>query len=103
MDNRDNLGNEIKKIMEEETAGIVLSQSALDNILTYRKKTLKERIHEFLNLEIEIPLAPAIIGFAALFAVILIPVSMFKSPNERIIDIGGSQVIIRESYEVGMK
>lgn len=103
MGNRDNLGNEIKRIMEEETTGIVLSQAALDNILTHRKKTLKEKINEFLNIEIEIPLAPAIIGFAALFAVTLVPGSVFKSPNERIIDMGGSQVIVREGYEVSMK
>ncbi len=103
MDNKDNLGKEIKRIMEEETTGIVLSQAALDNILMHRKKTLKEKISEFLNREIEIPLAPAIIGFAALFAVTLIPGSMFRSSSERIIDMGGSQVIVRESCEVSMK
>ncbi len=103
MDNKDNLGNEIKKIMEEETADIVLSHTTLNNILTHKKKTLKEKINEFLNMEIEIPMAPAIAVFAVLAAFILIKGSMLKLPNERIIDIGGSQVIIREDYEVGMK
>lgn len=103
MDSRDNLGKEIKRIMEEETTGIALSQAVLDNILMHRKKTLKSKISEFLNKEIEIPLAPAIIGFAVLFAVALIPGSMFKSQSERIIDMDGSQVIVRESREVSMK
>jgi len=103
MDNRDNIGLEIKKIMEEETKDIVLSQAALNNILNHRKKTLKEKINEFLNKEIEISLAPVLIGFAALFAVTLIPRSAFKLQNEKIIDIGGSQVIVRESCEVSLK
>lgn len=103
MDNRDNFGDEIKSIMEEETFNLTLSQTALDNIFKSRKKTVKEKINEFLNREIEIPLAPAIVGLAALFAITIIPVDLFNSQKERIIDIGGSQVIIRESYEVSKK
>lgn len=103
MDNRDNLGEEIKRIMEEKTNGIVLSQTTLDNIFMHRKKPIKEKVKEFLNKEIEIPIAPAIIGFAALFAIMLIPGSIFRQSTERIIDIGGSQVIVRERYEVSMK
>ena len=103
MDNRDNFGDEIKSIMEEETVNLTLPQSALDNIFKSRKKTVKEKINEFLNKEIEIPLAPAIVGLAALFAISIIPVDVFKSHKEKIIDIGGSEVIIRESYEVSKK
>lgn len=103
MDNRDNFGDEIKSIMEEETFNLTLSQTALDNIFKSRKKTIKEKINEFLNTEIEIPLAPAIVGLAALFAITIIPLDAFKSQKESIIDIGGSQVIIRESYEVSKK
>jgi len=97
---KDNLGEEIKSIMEEETFDLTLSQTALDNIFQNRKKTLTKKISEFLNREIEISLAPAIIGFAALFALIIIPGDLFKSQNERIVEMGGSQVIVRESYEV---
>lgn len=97
---KDNLGEKIKSIMEEETFDLTLSQTALDNILQNRKKTLSEKISEFFNREIEIPMAPAIIGFAALFALMIIPGDLFKSQNERIVEIGGSHVIMRESFEV---
>lgn len=103
MDNRDNFGDEIKKIMEEETFGMTLSQETLDNIYKSRKKTIKEKIGEILNKEIEIPLTPAIIGLAALFAITIIPRGMFGIQRERVVDMGGSQVIIRESHEVSMK
>lgn len=100
MDRKDNFGKEIKSIMEEETFGLTLSQAALDNIFKNRKRTIKEKISEFLNREIEIPLAPVIVGLVALFVITIIPLEAFKSQKERIIDIGGSQVIIRERYEV---
>ena len=100
MENKDKLGLEIKSIMEEETFDLTLSQKVFDNIIQHRKRSLREKIMEFLNREVEIPVAPAIIGFAALLAVTLIPGDLFKSQNVKIIDMGGSCVIIRESYEV---
>lgn len=100
MDKRDDLGKEIKDIMEEETFDLTLSQEALDNIFNSRRKTLKEKLVEFLNRQIEIPLAPVVVGLVALFAITIIPGESFKSYEERVIDIGGSQVIIREGYEV---
>lgn len=101
MDKRDYLGQEIKDIMKEETFGLTLSESTLDDIFKSRKKTKREKISEFLNREVEVPLAPAIIGMVALFAISIIPGEMLKSYEERVIDIGGSQVIIREGKEVG--
>lgn len=103
MENKDKLGIEIKNIMEEETFDLTLSQKAFNNIIQHRKKSLKEKVREFLNREIEIPVAPAIIGVAALLAVALIPGELFKSQNVKIIDMGGSYVIIREGYEVSKK
>ncbi len=103
MNKKDNLSKEIKTIMEEETFDLTLSQKALDNIIKHRKKSINEKIREFLNREIEIPLAPAIAGLAALLAVTLIPGGLFKTQNIKIIDMGGSQVIIREGYEVSKK
>jgi hypothetical protein len=103
MNNKDNLSKEIKSIMEEETFDLTLSQKAFDNIIKHRKKSINEKIREFLNKDIEIPVAPAIIGFAVLLAVTLIPMDIFKSQNERIIDMGGSYVIIREGFEVSKK
>ena len=103
MDKKDNLGMEIKNIMEEETFDLTLSQKAFDNIIKHRKKSINEKIREFLSKEIEIPVAPAIVGLAALFAVTLIPGDVFKSQNEEIINMGNSHVIIREDYEVSKK
>ena len=100
---KDKLGEEIKNIMEEETFGLTMSQTSIDNILQNRKKTLTEKISDFLNREIEITLAPAIVGFVALFVLMIIPRDVLKSQQERIIDIGGSQVIMRESYEVSKR
>lgn len=100
---KDNLGEEIKNVMEEETFGMTLSQTSLDNILLNGKKPLTKKISDFLNREIKIPLAPAIIGFAALFVIMIIPGDLFKAQQERVIDIGGSHVIMRESYEVSKK
>jgi hypothetical protein len=103
MDEKDYLGLEVKLFMEQETYDMELTHSIIDNIIRNKKKTLKEQIKDFLNKEIEIPLTPAIIGLAALIVLTLIPRDLFKSQNIRIIDIEGSQVIIRESYEVSKK
>lgn len=103
MDKNDKLGIEIKSIMEEESFDLTFSQKAFNNIINHRKKSLKEKIKEFLNREIEIPIAPAIVGFAALLAITLIPGDLFKFQNEKIINMGGSDVIIREGYEVSRK
>ena len=97
---KDKLGTELKKIMEEEAFDMTLSQAAMDNILAGRKKKLSQKINEFLNKEIEIPLAPVIIGLAALFAITIIPKNIFNLKESHIINIDGSQIIVRESYEV---
>lgn len=103
MGKKDNLGEEIRSIMEEETFDMILSQTALENILQNRKKTLREKISGFLNTEVKIPLAPVIIGFAVLFIITAIPEEIFKPQRERIIEIGSSQVILKESDEVNRK
>ncbi|NYB75602.1 hypothetical protein HZF24_15750 [Sedimentibacter hydroxybenzoicus DSM 7310] len=100
MEKKDKLGTELKKIMEEETFDMTLSQAATDNILKNKKKKLSQRMNEFLNREIEIPLAPAIIGLAALFAITVIPKNIFDLQERQIINIEGSQIIVRERYEV---
>ncbi|WP_326907216.1 hypothetical protein [Sedimentibacter sp. MB31-C6] len=103
MENKDKLGLEIKGIMEEEAFNVTLSQTTVDNIVKHKKKKLSHKINDFLNKEIEIPLAPSIIGLAALLLITIIPKDVLKSQNERTIDFGGSQVIVRESYEVSKK
>ncbi len=94
------LGTELKIIMEEEAFDMTLSQAAMDNILAGRKKKLSQKINDFLNKEIEIPLIPVIVGLAALFAITIIPKNIFNLKESHIINIDGSQIIVRESYEV---
>lgn len=101
MDKRDELGKEIRSIMEEETFDMTLSQESIDKIFLNRNRNLRERISNFLNREIEVPLAPIIIGMAGLLVISIVPKEIINQPDERIVQIGGSQVIIREGYEVG--
>ncbi|WP_313340231.1 hypothetical protein [Sedimentibacter sp.] len=100
MEKKDKLGLELKRIMEEDTFDMTLSQTAIDNILKNKKIKLSQRMNEFLNKEIEIPLAPAIIGLAALFAITVIPKNLFDLQDRQIINVEGSQIIVRERYEV---
>lgn len=102
MDKKDLLGLELKSLMEEDTKDLNLSSDSIDKIIKSRKKTWRDKINDFLNTEIEIPLAPVIVGFAALLVISILPKNIFKDSNIRIIDIGTSQVIIREK-EVGRK
>lgn len=101
MDNKDHFEREIKNIMEEETLGMTLSQETLDYIFQHRKKTFREKIGAFLNREVEIPLVPVIVGIAALLVITIVPKEALKIQSEEIINMNGSQVIIREGYEVG--
>lgn len=96
MDNKDLLRKEIKEIMIEETKDLSLSYSSIDKIIKSRKKSWKDRLNAFLDKEIEIPLAPAIVGFAALLIISILPKDLFKKQDFKIINIGSSQVFIRE-------
>ena len=103
MNEVDKLGQEIKSIFEEDSKGIALSPEAINNIMKSSKPTLKTKLREFLNKEIEIPLAPAIAGLAALLVISILPKGVFKDHNVQVIDIGGSQIIIRDDREVADK
>lgn len=96
MDKKDLLGQEIKALMEADTMGMELSSKTIQNIMNTRKRTWRDNLKDFLNKEIEIPLAPALVGFAALLAITSIPKDIFTNQNIKIIDIGSSQMIIRE-------
>lgn len=103
MDKKDFLGQEIKIIMEEDTNNLNLSPNTIDKILSNREKTLKDRINQFLNKEIEIPLAPAVVGFAALLVISILPMDILKYQEVNIINIGSSQVFIRGEKEVSKR
>lgn len=103
MDNKDLLGLELKSIMEEDSRDLKLSEQAINRIISSREKTWKDKLNDFLNKEIEIPLAPALVGFAALFVVTILPKNIFNDENIKIINIDSSQIIIRDGKEVGRK
>lgn len=102
MDKKDLLGIELKSVMEEDSEGLELSPNIIENIMNTRKLTLKDKLNNFLNKEIEIPLAPAIVGFAALLVITIIPKDIFKIEKMQVIQIGNSQILVREK-EVSRK
>ncbi|MBU5257504.1 hypothetical protein [Tissierella praeacuta] len=98
---KDRLGNELKIIMEDETKDMKLSQGLRDTILIHRKKTLRDKIRGFLNKEIELPLIPIVVGSALLFIIAGVPKDIiYRRENVRIVDIGSSQMIIRDERRV---
>lgn len=103
MDYKDSKGNEIKSIYEEETKDIRLSSKALDNIMKNRKINLREKISNFLNKEIEIPLTPALIGFVLILAISIFPKDFPTTEKVEIINLNGSQIIMRSKKEVSRK
>lgn len=102
MDKKDLLGRELKDIMDEDSKELELSQDIIDNIIFSRELTWRDKINNFLNKEVEIPLAPAIVGFAALLAITIIPKDIFKIEKIQVIQIGNSQILVREK-EVSRK
>ena len=100
---KDNMGKEIKNIFEEETKDIKLSQASIERIMGSRKSTLRQRISNFLNREIEIPLTPAIIGFVVIIGISTFPKGFVSREKVEIINFNGSQIIMKSSKEVSMK
>ncbi|MGN9165873.1 hypothetical protein ACTNDY_11450 [Tissierellaceae bacterium HCP3S3_D8] len=100
MKDKDLLGLKLKEIMEEDSRDIGLSSELIDNIISSRKKTWRDTVHDFLNREIEISIAPIVVGIVILFIVTMVPKDIFKDENIEIIKIGNSQMIIREGREV---
>lgn len=93
---KDRLGNELKSIMEDEVKDIELSQGLKEKILSVRKKTLKDKIKDFLDKEIELPLIPMVAGLALVFILTGVPKDLMKNDNIRVVNIGSSQMIFRE-------
>ena len=103
MAKKDILSQGIKSIFEEEAKGLTLSEEFLNELKKNTKKSMGERINEFLNREVEIPIAPALVGMAALIALSIVPKDILKNEQFRTIYIGSSEVIIREQKEVTRK
>lgn len=102
MDKKDMLGKELKSIMDEDAKQLELSQNIINNIMNSRQLTWRDKMNQFLNKEIEIPLTPAIVAFAALLAITIIPKDIFKVEKIQVIQIGNSQILVREK-EVSRK
>lgn len=98
---KDRLGNKIKFLMEEEVENIELSQELKDRILKYRKKTIKEKIRDFLNREVEIPLLTMVAVFTLIFLIIGVPRDILSKENVSIVNLGSSQIIIRDEGRLG--
>lgn len=91
----------IREAMIEETKDIEMSKDLIDRIMSKRKKTWRQKLNQFLNKEIELPLFPVLVGVTALFIVSIIPRDIFSQPSRKTIDIGPSRIIIRDISEVG--
>lgn len=107
MDKKDLLGLELKSLMEEDTRNLALSQETIDKILTESnprpgKTGWVDRIRAFLNKEVEVPLAPALVGLVAFLLFTSIPKDLLGYESKEVIEIGSNQVII-SSREVGQK
>lgn len=93
---KDRLGNELKSVMEDEVKDIELSLGLKEKILGSRKKTLRDKIKDFLDKEIELPLIPMVAGLALVFILTGVPKDLMKNDNIRVVNIGSSQMIFRE-------
>lgn len=83
--------------MEDEAKNIELSQGLRDRILNSRKKTLRDKIRDFLNMEVELPLVPMMAGFLLLFIMIGVPKDLMElNKTTKVVEIGSSQMIIRD-------
>lgn len=91
----------LKEAMIDQTKDIEISPNLINKIMSNRQKTWKEKLREFLNKEIEIPLVPVIVGATALFVVSILPMEVFTQETTRTIDIGPSRIIIRDIKELG--
>ena len=103
MNYKDNMGEEIKNIFEDGTKDLKLSSKTIDNIMASRQIGLREKISNFLNKEIQVPLAPAIIGFVLILGISIFPKDFPTSENVEIININGSQIIMTNGKEVSRK
>lgn len=99
---KDLLGLELKSIMEEDTKDIKLSQASIDRLLSSKQKGYLSIIKGFLNKEIEISFAPAVVGFAAFLFIASVPNNLFKYESKEVMPIENTQVIV-SLREVGKR
>ena len=103
MNYKDFMGKEIKDILEEETKDMKLSSKTLDKIMKSREISLIEKISNFLNKKIRISIAPAILGFVLILGISMFPKNFPTTEKLEIIEINGSQIIMKSKREVARK
>lgn len=98
----DNFGRQIKDILVEETEQIKMSNQLKDSILKNKKKSLKDKISDFLNREIEVSLVPMVGSFVVVIFLIAFPRDIIDINDSRVVE-GGSFNIIFRDERVSMK
>lgn len=98
--NNDRLGYELLSIMEEETKPIEISSELMNKIIFYKKKTRKDKINNFLNKEIKIPLIPVVASLVLIVSIVYIPKDLMAKEKIKVVNIGSSQIIFREGKGV---
>lgn len=98
----DDFGRQIKDVLVEETEQIKMSNHLRDSILQNRKKTLKDKIIDFLNREVEVPLVPMVASFVIVVFLMAFPREILDINNTRIVE-GSSFNIIFRNEGVSMK
>ena len=104
MSREDFLKDDMKKIFDEEASDIEFTDKMMESVLNKTTRSGKGKIRRILNYELQIPLIPAAVAVAALFAVTILPEGVLeKQYRLTSIDIAGSQVMVQEDKEVTRK
>ncbi|MCR3954928.1 MAG: hypothetical protein NUK57_01450 [Gudongella sp.] len=103
--NRDDLlKDDIKIIFDEETSEMEFTDKMMESVLDQTTRSGKGKIRRILNYELQIPLIPAAVAVAAIFAVSILPEGILeKQYRLTAIEMAGSQVMVQEDKEVTRK
>lgn len=99
---KDRFDIELRSIMDEESEKIFMSDELKESILRNSRYSYLDRIRAFLNSYIEIPIPVALGVFIGVIMINLIPAFNIDIDlnDKRVIEIGNSQVVVRELKDV---
>jgi len=101
MNRNDSKNDDIRTIFDEEAKDMEFTSQMMESVLNKTTRSGKGKIRRILNYELQIPLIPAAVAVAALFAVTILPEGVLeKQYRLTSIDIAGSQVMVQEDKEV---
>jgi hypothetical protein len=96
--------DDIKETFEEEASEMEFTDKMLEAVLDRTTRSNSGKIRRILNHELQIPLIPAAVAVAALFAVSILPEGVLeKQYRFTTIEMAGSQVMVQEDKEVTRK